>query len=547
MRRKFNKIISAVLVGAMVFGMTACGNEEASTKNTEASQQTESTVTSETTVPTEPEAYTLTYPLDTDYALTYWGTVPYAFDDVTKPYTAGLIERTGINLEATIVASSDATNQYNLLLTEDKLPDLITRNFTGSQLQELYEVGAIWDLAPYLEEYAPDYWAYLNAEGNEELLSLAKDEKGRILSVGCYLEGVYDGTFCGPVILKDWLEECGLPMPVTLEDWEKTLVAFKEKYGATLSLAKTRWHSGISSGTDAMGGITSPSYYIDDNGKVQHASIQPEFKEMLEVLARWNKMGLIDQDSFSQNDKAVRQKVMDNQVGISFTALSQLTNWFADAAAEGGNGAEWVGLSYPRTAAGATTSMIQISSRAGNQKTVVTTSVSEEDLKVVLAWINYGFTEEGFIYQNFGEEGVAHTVDAQGNVTGFTDAVKGSTLSEFINDYIGTRSNAVCGVQASNLNNFLNDEKSIEARTVWTENTEAERHLMPSLVIQDESYTDTYLSITTYINESVLKFILGEEDLANFDAFVNQANEMGLTKCIELQQKAYDEFLARSK
>ena len=48
-------------------------------------------------------------------------------------------------------------------------------------------------------------------------------------------------------------------------------------------------------------------------------------------------------------------------------------------------------------------------------------------------------------------------------------------------------------------------------------------------------------------DETVLKFILGEEDLANFDAFVNQANEMGLTKCIELQQKAYDEFLARSK
>ncbi len=548
--RKFNKIISAVLVGAMVFSMTACGNEEASTKNTESSQQ--SVVTSETTAATEteptetePEVYTVTYPVDTDYTITYFGMYPFAFDDLTKPYTAGLIERTGINLEPTIVEQADANNAYNLLLTEETLPNLITRGFSGAQLAELYEDGAIWDLAPYLEEYAPDYWAFLNAEGNEDLLRLAKDDEGRILAVDAYVESERDTIYYGPVIRKDWLEECGLPMPVTMEDWEKTLEVFKEKYGASFSTTKGNLKPGLASGTGAMGGVNNGVVYVDDNDKIQHASLQPEFKAQLEFLARWIEKDLFDVDTFTQSSNDVRQKVMDGKVGISIASPSQMYTWNEDAKAEGGNGGEWVGLSYPRTEAGAPTSMIHILTRLSGQKTAVTTSVSEEDLKVVLAWINYGFTEEGFRYQNFGEEGVAHTVDAQGNVTGLTDAVKGSTLKEFAEDYIGAASIAVCGIQSSDLIRLTRNESQVEAASIWTENTVALDHLAPTLPATADGYTDKWNASNGYINETVMKFLMGEEDLANFDAFVQKAYDLGMKFCLEVKQQAYDAYLAR--
>ena len=62
---------------------------------------------------------------------------------------------------------------------------------------------------------------------------------------------------------------------------------------------------------------------------------------------------------------------------------------------------------------------------------------------------------------------------------------------------------------------------------------------------RDDSYKDKYNAVYTYVNEQVMKFILGDRDLAEFDTFVKEVNEMGLKDCIELQQKAYDAYLAR--
>lgn len=37
----------------------------------------------------------------------------------------------------------------------------------------------------------------------------------------------------GAQIRKDWLDALNLPMPETYDDWENTLLAFKENYGCT--------------------------------------------------------------------------------------------------------------------------------------------------------------------------------------------------------------------------------------------------------------------------------------------------------------------------
>ena len=41
------------------------------------------------------------------------------------------------------------------------------------------------------------------------------------------------------------------------------------------------------------------------------------------------------------------------------------------------------------------------------------------------------------------------------------------------------------------------------------------------------------------------KFISGAESLDNFDAFVEQLKNLGIERAIEIQQKAYDAYLAR--
>ena len=51
--------------------------------------------------------------------------------------------------------------------------------------------------------------------------------------------------------------------------------------------------------------------------------------------------------------------------------------------------------------------------------------------------------------------------------------------------------------------------------------------------------------VNTYASECIVKFIMGQMDLNEFDAFVENMNGMGLQRAIEIQQAAYDRYQAR--
>ena len=60
-----------------------------------------------------------------------------------------------------------------------------------------------------------------------------KDDQGRYYTFGFFREdGGWNDTYEGPVVRKDWLEECGLEIPKTISEFENVIRVFNEKYGA---------------------------------------------------------------------------------------------------------------------------------------------------------------------------------------------------------------------------------------------------------------------------------------------------------------------------
>ena len=316
MKKTFKQLLGLTLSAAMVIGMAGCGNDTP-TNNTETqvvSKETETTQAKESETQVVEEG--ITYPLDTDESITFWthrAVVNDEYADYTEsPYHTGLMERTGVNIEFMFPQKGQNQNEaYNLLMTEDVLPDIIQKATNNSVLSELYRDGVIYDLTPYLEEYAPDYWAFLTAPGNEEVYRQATTSDGKILGFWGLRETDWSITYMGPMIRQDWLDECGLKAPVTLEDWEGVLTAFKEKYNATFGFQASYLKNVLmASGTGAYGtcGGVSGTYYVDDNGKVQIICFQPEWKEYMEVLNKWYEAGLIDNDSVTMDTASVRTK-----------------------------------------------------------------------------------------------------------------------------------------------------------------------------------------------------------------------------------------------
>lgn len=555
-RRWLSRVLSIALTAIMTMGiLSGCGNQEdknSSVQSSETKTESSSQQQTESIAASEEVSEGVTYPMNTDVSLSFYilsdmptSSAYLSFDDY--PFYSGLEKNTGIDIEwQTPAEGAESSVAFNLLLQDEELPSIIFGGIDMTRRTELYNDGLIYDLTDYLAEYAPDFWEYINLPENEANKRVITNSEGKILAFPFIRESDFNITYLGPVIRKDWLDELGLDMPVTLDDWENVLVAFKEKYGAYLTTRLGRFQAGISSGTGAYAALGFGCYV--DGGEVKCANTQAEWKEMLTYLHRWYEKGLLDPDFTTLDDATIRSKALNGECGIVVTATSQLTNFISDAKAEE-TGAEWVGLSHPRTAEGAPTSYIQTDSQTvrPDKGAVITTSCSEEELITAIKFLNYGFSEEGMLYWNFGEEGVSYEVAEDGSYK-FTELLTEDErgLTTAIDDYAGMNGCGV-GIQMEAMVKTKFDPVAVEAVYTWTENTVAREYKLPPFSRTDEEqtrYSDINSILSTYVSEMALKFITGDESLDNFDDFVDELYSYDLQELLDIQQAAYDRYMS---
>ena len=548
---KSKRILALLLAAAMTAGLMACGNtaEETDNKSSEVKEESKTSEATGTSASEEKEEIDLSYPIKDAQGLSIFNIGLPMPDDQTDwknvPFWQGLQENTGVTLDVQFPAAGADWNQtFNLLLTDEVLPDIIFKYTDANECEQLIEDGVIYDLTEYLPTYAPDYWAFLNDPAYASVKKEITTKSGKIATFMSARENLYGICYVGPVVRKDWLEECGLDEPVTVADWEEMLIAFKDKYDAKLGFTQSYFADSraIASGFGGQGGIKVANYYVED-GTIKFAQEQQEWYDMMVTLNKWYEKGLIDPDVLSLDNDIIRSKVLNNEIGASFTAMSQITNWTADAEAEN-TGAVWTGVSYLRTAEGEPTSAIRAAaSLRQGFGALITTSCPEEKLIEALRFLNYGYTEEGFMYWNFGTEGVSYTIGENGHPE-FTDIVMNNPNGQNtgVNNYTGT-SGAGIAIQAADMVRAKNVKVAGDAVDKWIENTVAQEYCVPSLNYDSDTTTeinDLNNALNTRIAEVAAKFMTGEESLDNYDVFIEELHEMGVDRVLEIMQAAYD-------
>ena len=71
------------------------------------------------------------------------------------------------------------------------------------------------------------------------------------------------------------------------------------------------------------------------------------------------------------------------------------------------------------------------------------------------------------------------------------------------------------------------------------------RRQLLQLLLEQTERADLIAQVDTYAKEMMIKFITGAEPLENFEAYVEEVNEYGLTEAIEITQGALDRFLGK--
>lgn len=89
-------------------------------------------------------------------------------------------------------------------------------------------------------------------------------------------------------------------------------------------------------------------------------------------------------------------------------------------------------------------------------------------------------------------------------------------------------------------------KEAVKLWNTYIDNSRDVKLPMVSLTTEESLEMATMTSlIDDYRKEMVVKFIMGQEPLENFPAFVAELNELGVNRALEIYQAAYERYLAR--
>jgi putative aldouronate transport system substrate-binding protein len=173
-----------------------------------------------------------------------------------------------------------------------------------------------------------------------------------------------------------------------------------------------------------------------------------------------------------------------------------------------------------------------------------------EHPEILLRWYDYLYTEEGALLYNYGLEGQGHTiVDGKPMLSELVVAnPDGIGMSQALSLYTFPAPVPGALEWRREFTNYMS-EKSINANFLWSEDADLAYELSDSVTMTlDEmgDYSKRHGDINTYVIEQIPRFIIGDLSVEDdWDAYIAEIEKMGIDKCLEYWQAAYDRYMAR--
>ena len=189
----------------------------------------------------------------------------------------------------------------NLLLASGELPDaLFNSGLSDAEVAKYGANGTLLALNDLIEEHAPILRARLEERPDIRAAMTASD--GNIYTLPKVEEM---GLVAFPSMLfidTEWLDELGLAMPTTVDEYHEALLAFKESGSGGVLPLSFMGSDALCDLIAAIGGqVVTPDHRIVEDGKVQFTANTDGYREAISVLHTWFTEGLIDQEAFSQD------------------------------------------------------------------------------------------------------------------------------------------------------------------------------------------------------------------------------------------------------
>lgn len=459
-----------------------------------------------------------------------------------------LTARTGLTFAITEGSYLDGQNAINLMMAAGDYCDVINHaDLYASGIDAAVNEEIVIDLSEYILNDMPNVLASLKAFDVDVLKQITTDSGYMPYFPQIHKAPVVDNFLTG--VRKDLMDEQGLSMPTTYEEFHEVLKTINAEYGLQYGLDPGGYDQSLLTGMNLKPGTAGLEGMIVVDGEVKFAGVEDTMYDYIEMISTWYKEGLIFTDFISY-------ETFDQTNMISAGTLFGNGNVNAQTISEAnaaGTGAVVEALPF-LTETGSEEIKV-----FGNGEIVrcaawsVSSQASDENIALICQLVDYIYSDEGSVLFNYGVEGEAHVLNDAGEPE-WSEMIMtfagGTTTAAFLYA-TATPTEYLPGVYDDAKFSYSYTEAMFAAED-YINNSSTGEYDMPfgaeNRISSEDSLTAAGLAsdLNTYIEETVLSWIVGEQELTedSWQTYVDNCYSMNLQDIIDIYQGGYDEFMS---
>lgn len=508
MMTKWKRLAALTLAGSAL--LAACGNGGDA-------NETDETGTDSNTTPDSVEA-------SDEPTQISWMNMLHTASPPTDTITNEIEEYTNTELEFQWIPDASKEERLNTALASNNLADIVTLTIlNNSSVRNALKAGAFWDVEPYLDEF--------------DNLGEITEEMRRSASIEGVLYGIpFQKPLArnGIIIRKDWLDNLGLEIPSSLDELYEVARAFTEddpdgdgenntvgfvdradlKYGAFKTIAT--YHG-------------APNEWKEDDGSFIPQFDTQEYVDGMDFMREIYENGYINQD-FAVTAKNDQQEAFaQGRAGIYVGGLMDARNLYTMS--EGlEDDMDLVQVNKMSVDGNSPVIWSDNNGVGGLLAFPVNEVEDENELRSILGFVDALIDDEMFTLMSAGIEGVHYEIN--GDVTTRLDQ---DLWQQEVQPFSSSRPKEVgYDLKEDNEIKQISDELILE--------NEAFALLNPAYSLESDTFTTNGSELAVIIEDATYQYILGDLDLAGFEAAVQRWYDQGGQAIVDEYEAAFAEI-----
>ena len=582
------KQIALFMAGLMAaVSLAACGSAdnptraaEGTVQETAASEGTvQETAASEGTVQEEGWFAETGYPIVTDTAKmpeikVYKGIADLEPEDPNENlWMQKAAADTGVTFNWITVPNNSSAERVAMMLATNDLPDVFWGGVTREQVLQYMDAELFMPVEDLVEKYMPNLQKIFEDRPQYKAMCTAPDGHMYGFPRVEEMNGL-TSTPGGVYVNQDWLDQVGLSVPATLDEWVDMLYAFKDagdlngngvadEYAISWDYSEGwdnifAWVSGCYGTPDVTNGpITAQEsltnhLFVKDN-KIGYAPLEESYQKTAELFHQFYVDGILNPDSFAPATSGTslhKQKLQQD-----LPMLGTFMAWGRDGNITNRDVlAAYVPQPRIQGPAGKSGYIRNTSELSTTSLGMITTACEYPEL--VARFVDYCYAPENSVTLNWGAEDFVYKKDENGILRWDVDENGDMIFKNDFTEFWQMREHSTIGGPNIILNEYYDTvvEYPLDAQTLYDEQVACgKKELLEEytavtprvwFLSEEQAQIDQLRpQINNVVDATIQRWIIDGGADTEFEKFKQDLDGAGLQTFLQVYQTAYDIYL----